>query len=601
MARKLSSIARNTVALCTATAVSLIALRAAAQAELRVSAPSTDVVNPFAAKQSTGERPAPANPVPTTDSGLPRRYQNPFAQRPSEPRFVTPRLQPGTLSRWHRVNPPHATPAHFGPLDKRQIRAINPEVENTAAADEATDDEWDLLGPLAVQQRRSTLFALPESEEAEPLNPEFPPDPSFYGTESLDQPSWLAPHETTAASRSENIGDFTPPSRAAAQPLQDPFEFSEAEVIISDETPTATAPKMTKAGPEIAKPLPLPPALSQDAEHWYADAEQAASAATKLSELAAVVHLCQRGLECQPPRELAHSLRILAAWACNRCGELESDNCREDEALKAFELAIAWDPNCWLALHNRAVSRAQQGNLEGALLDFNRTIELNPGLAIAFRNRGELLAATGRTEEAAADYTMALAQLPNDAELHAMHGHAMHRLGRFEEALANFSRSIELSPHHAEVFAHRGNVLAEVGDYPRAIADYREALAIDTGSVDAHRSLSWLLATCPDKRYRNSQLALASGKKAAELAAPGDPFVLDTLAAAYANVGQFQLAIRYQQEAIANVDGNFAELFTGRLALYEQGLPFRNGLDRAADGTSDVRAASLEMAAPAPR
>jgi len=296
---------------------------------------------------------------------------------------------------------------------------------------------------------------------------------------------------------------------------------------------------------------------------------------------------------------LTTALRGLAAWACNRSGEIESDQRREDKALKAFELAIEWDPKCWLALHNRAVSRAQQGNLDGALADFNRSLTLNPGLAVAYRNRGELLAATGRTEEAVADYTTALAQLPEDADLLAMRGEAYHRLGLYEEAIADLTHSVESAPHSAIVYAQRGNVQAELGDYPRAIADFRQALAIDGQSAEAYRSLAWLLATCPDQRYRNPRQALASAERAAQLAAPGDPFVLDALAAAHANAGRFDRAVRCQQEAILNVPGDFAGPFQERLTLYQQRRPFRNGAGELVD--ENVRAASLEAAPHSPR
>ncbi len=227
-----------------------------------------------------------------------------------------------------------------------------------------------------------------------------------------------------------------------------------------------------------------------------------------------------------------------------------------------------------------------------ALNDFNRTLDLNPGLAVAYRNRGELLAALGRTEEAIADYDSALAQMPHDAELYDMRGHALHRSGRYDEAIADFGEAVQLAPQDAAPFAHRGNAYAEMGKYEQAIADFRQALAIDSESVDALRSLAWLLATCPDPRYRNTRESLESAVRAAKLAVPGDPFVLDALAAANANAGQFDRAIRYQKEAIANVPGNFAEPFGARLALYEQRQPYRNGSSRAVD--ANVRAASLE-------
>jgi tetratricopeptide (TPR) repeat protein len=60
-----------------------------------------------------------------------------------------------------------------------------------------------------------------------------------------------------------------------------------------------------------------------------------------------------------------------------------------------------------------------------------------------------------------------------------------------------------------------------------------------------------LRATCPEASIRNGQLAVADAKKACEL----DIWILesyiDTLAAAYAETGDFASAIRYQEQAIA--------------------------------------------------
>jgi tetratricopeptide (TPR) repeat protein len=565
-----------------AVAASFVAASAAGQSDVRVSPTTKEIVNPFAAQRKSTASPATA--VTPVESGVPKTYQNPFARRSASQPSTTRRLPSGSLSRWQR--PPHSLASSTA---GDQFRAVN---SNTPR-----DDQEDLIGPLSIQERRTVLFALPG--DGNPARATALPDPSRFSTTDLAQPSWLVPNHLQAAAAPKESVDLPIPMppveqvRTAAQPLVDPFENADvAEVVISDDNDTA--PAMDGARPGVVSPVVrvLPVATSKDADEWYAEAEQAAAKATTLDELAAVVQICKRGLECRPPRDLVVSLRSLAAWACNRSGELESDSHRDDQALKAFELAIQWDPNCWLALHNRAVSRAQQGDLERALNDFNRTLDLNPGLAVAYRNRGELLAALGRTEEAIADYDSALSQMPHDAELYDMRGHALHRSGRYDEAIADFGDAVRLAPQDAAPFAHRGNVYAERGEYPRAIADFRQALSIDSKSAEALRSLAWLLATCPDQQYRNSREALASAEQAARLAAPGDPFVLDALAAAHANAGQFDRAVRYQQDAIANVPGNFAEPFGARLALYQHGRPYRNGSIRPVDG--HVRAASLE-------
>jgi tetratricopeptide (TPR) repeat protein len=136
-------------------------------------------------------------------------------------------------------------------------------------------------------------------------------------------------------------------------------------------------------------------------------------------------------------------------------------------------------------------------------------------------------------------------------------------------------------------------VFAEMGDFARAIDDFQQSLALDAESADAYRSLAWLLATCPDPRFRHPQKALVAAQRAAKYAPPGDCFVLDALAAAHANAGHFDEAVRYQREAVSAAPGGFAQPFAARLALYEQGQPFRNAIGRPA-AAGEVRAASLE-------
>ena len=563
---------------------------------MRVSSAGTNVENPFAARARSWADESQSIAVPPMETGVPKSYQNPFARRSARPRLTTPRLQPGPLSRWHRpIQPPAA------PVESRSVGSILPSTQPAA-------EPWDLLAPLTANEERAALFALPDQGDS-PNGPA-PPDPSHFGTSDLQQPAWLVPNQTDSANTAEEAAHYVEQpqvlerSPAPEQSPADPFgddndvDSAAAEVVVSDESPRPIAvPHILPPVSPSAQPLPSP--TRQDASEWYSQAEQAAGEAESVRDLAGVVRLCQQGMACRPQGEMAASLRSLAAWACNRCGELESDDRREDEAMKAFELAIQWDPNCWLALHNRAVSRAQQGDPAGALGDFNRTLELNPGLAVAYRNRGELLAAMGRTEEAVADYNRVLAQLPQEADLYTMRGHALHRLGRYDEALADLGRSIELGAQDAAVYAHRGNVYAEIGQFERAIADFRQALALDAESADAYRSLAWLLATCPDPRFRDPRQALESAERAAQLSAPGDPFVLDALAAAHANAGQFDRAVRYQQEAMSNAPDNFAQPFAARLALYQKRQAFRNGASGTAD--EDIRAASLEASPRSPR
>ena len=580
MARKLSGIANIQLIIAFLFATAELTPRAWGESDVAI-APATKVIeNPFTSK--------PREPLPPVvlreANDEPKTFQNPFAEKAASPRVLTPMPSSGSLSRWRR------------PVELPGSRAAN-------HAARANEPRWDTLSPDALGEQ----LAPEEPEVAEPVAPieetrqvtrTAPPDPVRFAPSSLHQPYWLLPMPTASeepareqratAELPATAGPIipnvyaNPNEHATKQRPVDPFDFPEDAMVTVSDTPQPA-------------PIPPPAPIARDPASFYAAAEQAASAANTVEELGSVVRLCQEGLDGRPQGDLARSLRTLAAWASNRRGELKSDDHREDEALREFEIAIQFDPNCWLALHNRGVSRAQQGQGDGALQDFNRAIQLNPGHAIAYRNRGELLAAMGRSDEAVADYSRALTTLSNDPDLLLMRGHTLHRLGRYQESLSDLSRAIELAPRYAEAFAHRGNVHAELGEFARASKDFQQALRLDPESSDAYRSLAWLMATCPDARFRDPQQALAAAEQAAQLAPPGDCFVLDALAAAHANAGYFDQAVRYQKEAVSVAPQDFQASFSDRLALYQRRRPFRNGAERTPDAA--VRAASLEAGA----
>ena len=75
------------------------------------------------------------------------------------------------------------------------------------------------------------------------------------------------------------------------------------------------------------------------------------------------------------------------------------------------------------------------------------------------------------------------------------------------------------------------------------------AAAARQDSIAAHNNLAWLLATLDDAELRDGKRALAHASVAVE--AEPSPAHLDTLAAAYAETGQFDRAIVIQREALA--------------------------------------------------
>ncbi len=509
----------------------------------------TTLQNPYV--QSKNKTVPVARPASVDHDHPEPPLQNPFAGD-SMPAIELVPFRRGSISRWHRV---------------------------VDLPDSAK------MEPLSLQQPAGMLSSvrlLGDGKDAsvggEDLEMGDPPDPILFAPRGIVQPSWLTPEVSSPTEpEPEPLADL--PRDPEPLPPIDPFEEPYTGlVIISD-----GATKVSDEGADSNTPLDvLAETPAETPEACLAHAERLAQQAQSLGQLSRVLRHCRLGLEFLPSEELDRSLRQLAAWAENRRGELHSEAGRQQAALSHFQAALRADPNCWLSLHNRAITLAQQQRPMAALRDFGRTITLNPGLTLAYRNRGELLASLGRMEEAIADYDQAIEQLPKDPALYQRRGQAWHRLGKYERALQDLDRSIELGPHRPDAYTSRGNFYAELGDYEQAIGDIQLALQIDPLAAEAYRSVAWLMATCPDPSYRDAKQALTAAERAVELGSKHDApafkaVALETLAAAQANAEQYDAAVQTQQQAMAKISADRLGSSNRRLALYETRQPYRSG------------------------
>ena len=80
------------------------------------------------------------------------------------------------------------------------------------------------------------------------------------------------------------------------------------------------------------------------------------------------------------------------------------------------------------------------------------------------------------------------------------------------------------------------------GNYETAIADYTEAIRLNPTESAAYNSMAWLYATCPKVEYGNGSLAVEYATKACELTAWKVGSYIDTLAAEFAESGDWDQA-----------------------------------------------------------
>jgi tetratricopeptide (TPR) repeat protein len=227
----------------------------------------------------------------------------------------------------------------------------------------------------------------------------------------------------------------------------------------------------------------------------------------------------------------------------------------------------------------RGLRQYNRGKYDNAILNFNLALKDNPQSSAAYYCLGFTWAAKNDFVKAVESYTKAIEIDPMLKNAYIDRAYYNKKLGNYDESLADYTKIIELEPKEAKAYCARADLLCLVKkDYTSAKADYENAIASDPTYWSAYNDYAWLLATCPDEQIRN-------GKRAVELlqrvlrAAHESPAYLDTLAAAYAEFGDFSKAIEIQGNVISIVREkdsmeNVREA-EQRLENYKQSKPWR--------------------------
>jgi tetratricopeptide (TPR) repeat protein len=228
------------------------------------------------------------------------------------------------------------------------------------------------------------------------------------------------------------------------------------------------------------------------------------------------------------------------------------------------------------AYNNRGYDRYSAGDCDKAIADYNEAIRLDPRFALAYNNRGMAWWDKGDRDKALADYNEAIRLDPRFAWPYNNRGNVREDEGEYDKALADYDEAIRLDPRFAWAYSNRGTVWEHLGEYEKALADYNEAIRLDPKDPTAYCNRAWLWATCPDARHRDAKRAVESARKACKLGRWKDAYAIGTLAAAYADAGDFDAALKWQYRAqgLYKDEKDQAEGWQ-RLALYRQKKPYR--------------------------
>lgn len=269
-----------------------------------------------------------------------------------------------------------------------------------------------------------------------------------------------------------------------------------------------------------------------------------------------------------------------------------------------------------LATYNSASELPQSerpARLREALPLFQKAGQIRPRLADAHAFAGSIQADLGDYADAEATLMKAFEAAPNNARATEAMARVLERTGRIPDALAMFERAVALDPssskarmglaqmylgylRHADAeaqlrevvllrpnygFAYVGlaTAIRGQGRWDEAVQRLREGLALSPEDIPARNLLGLFLAAAPIDSVRNGREAVAIMERLVEETGGANYQILDTLAAAYAEVGRFEDALAACEQAgnLADKAGDvrFIQELIRRATLYEQGRPLR--------------------------
>ena len=276
----------------------------------------------------------------------------------------------------------------------------------------------------------------------------------------------------------------------------------------------------------------------------------------------AVLSNLKRYREAEVAINKAIELSPRAVFYSNR-GVVRADLGDKQGAIEDYNQAIKINPNYAPAYNNRGNVRAELGNKQGAIDDYNQVIRINPNYALAYYNRGIVRDELGDKQGAIDDYNLAIKINPNDAQAYYNRGYVRNELGNKQGAIDDFNLAIKINPNLAQAYINRGNVRSELGNKQGAIADYTQAIKINPNDAYAYYNRGNAKYQLGDK-----QGAIEDYNQAIKInpndayAYVGRGIVRNELGDKQGAIDDYNLAIKFNP--------NYAQAYVGRGYVYYQ-------------------------------
>jgi tetratricopeptide (TPR) repeat protein len=262
-----------------------------------------------------------------------------------------------------------------------------------------------------------------------------------------------------------------------------------------------------------------------------------------------------------------------------------------DGSIAIYREATAAHPQC-VELHDGLAKLLErQGKTAESNAELDTMIDLlreqlrsNPEAIELYHTLAKVVARRGKAEESIAVYRDAIKAHPESVELHEWFAELLEKQGKADESNAELDKTIDLLheklrlKEDAGIHSHLGTAYLRRGKHREGIAQLRLAIKRDPGATC--NEIAWSLATDQNPELRDGQTAVEFATRACELTEWKNPAHLDTLAAAHAESGDFDSAVKWQTKAIGLLtDRRETEDYRTRLKLYQEKKPYHAPFD----------------------
>jgi tetratricopeptide (TPR) repeat protein len=229
----------------------------------------------------------------------------------------------------------------------------------------------------------------------------------------------------------------------------------------------------------------------------------------------------------------------------------------------------------------RGALYAQMKDYDKALQDADAALERDPNMLQAIRLKGLVLIQREEYDKAIRVLEQLRRKSNDKAEkLEATQqiAYVVSKQGYYKRASEMLKKELEKTPENAELIRSLADMELLFGHWQNAIDLYEKLITIDPKDSGALNNYSWLLSTCPDEAFRNGERALEMAKTASEETFYKQPHILSTLAAAYAELGDFETARSWSQKAVElgeKTQHESLDSLKKELETYKENKPWR--------------------------